>query len=30
VRTRELAGQRMPALVINTVDAIRQLEAIDT
>ena len=30
VRTRELAGRRMPALVSHTVDAIRQLEAVDT
>ena len=30
MRTRQLAGQRMSALVNHTVDAIRQLEAIDT
>jgi len=30
VRTRELAGQRLPALVSHTVDAVRQLEAVDT
>ena len=30
MRTRELAGQRLPALVSHTVDAIRKLEAVDT